>query len=122
MGSFSQVKQFPLAVGITSQDKSLCVGGGLKTALHARKFVGSSWAISGFSDIFSLYWLSTTLKYATLLDTPILSFEVFKKIKFMHKRKGNFQKLREDTEEVSRYNEESELIPEDVELGMDRFK
>lgn len=49
---FFQVKQLQLAAGITSQDKSLCVGVGLRVALHARKSFGSSWAfLAGFSEI-----------------------------------------------------------------------
>lgn len=48
--------------------------------------------------------------------------EVFKEIEVMHKRRGNFRKIWEDTGEVSRCNEERELIPEDVDFGMDRFK
>lgn len=72
---FFQVKQLQLAVGITSQDKSLFVGVGLRTVLHARKCVGSSWAfVGGFSEIYSL--AHSEPRSVTFLDTvqhPFLS-------------------------------------------------
>jgi len=72
---FFQVKQLQLAVGIASQDKSLCEGLGFRTALHARKCVGSSWAfLGGFSEIYSLS--QSEPRSVTFLDTvqhPCLS-------------------------------------------------